>query len=100
MKFLKPILLVMAIFALLPVPAAVGDFSDRLGAFFGGTDGPGATEILKPDEAFRMSVHAAGNEILVVRWEIEGGYYLYHDKFALASRDDTVRVKGFSDTTR
>lgn len=42
-------------------------------------------EFLDPDVAFRPTITASENGAsLVVRWDIEDGYYLYRDKFRIA----------------
>ena len=45
-------------------------------------------ELLAPDEAFVISVTAADDNTLQVRWDIADGYYMYRDRirFSTASR--------------
>ena len=40
----------------------------------------GEQEFLHPDDAFVLTVHAAADEILLARFQIREGYYLYRDK--------------------
>jgi len=50
-------------------------------------------EFLEPDQAFVLSAEATPEgDAVVARWQIADGYYLYRDKFAFASADDTVRL--------
>jgi thiol:disulfide interchange protein DsbD len=44
-----------------------------------------ADDPLKPDQAFRYSVAAEGNDI-VVRWDILPGYYLYQERMSFEAR--------------
>jgi thiol:disulfide interchange protein DsbD len=43
--------------------------------------GSGADEFLDPDVAFRLGAEAESPDLLVARWSIAKGYYLYRDKF-------------------
>ncbi len=44
-----------------------------------------ADEFLQPDQAFRISGEAAGPDAVIVRWDIEPGYYMYRSKFRFDS---------------
>jgi thiol:disulfide interchange protein DsbD len=55
-------------------------------------DGGRRTEFLHPDEAFSFELSAMGPETLLARFFIEPGYYLYKDKFSVASNDPGVEV--------
>ena len=97
MKFVKRILFFTALFVLIPVSAEAGDLGDRLVALFGGTTSAGSSEILTAEEAFQLSAQgSSGKDRLIVRWDIADGYYLYRDKFALATEDDDIRLREFS----
>jgi thiol:disulfide interchange protein DsbD len=74
--------------AQLEFPAASGTAASRITALdtpslFGDNLGLGAgdDDFLEPDDAFQVHVTAAGPELLLVRWAIADGYYLYRDKF-------------------
>jgi len=61
----------------------------RLARSLGGDAGDG---FLPPEEAFRLSVRAAGPGLVEARWEIAEGYYLYRDKLGFAPAAEGVRV--------
>ena len=46
--------------------------------------GSGQTEFLDPDKAFQLSLESAGEGMLVARFLIAKGYYLYRDKMGYA----------------
>src|SRR5690606_27676563 len=46
----------------------------------GGTD-----EVLPPEQAFTMNARFDAPNELTVGWQIEPGYYLYRDKFAITA---------------
>ncbi|WP_456377788.1 protein-disulfide reductase DsbD [Thiolapillus sp.] len=48
-------------------------------------------ELLRPEQAFKMSAEAVGDKILV-RWSIEDGYYLYRNKFRFKTSDDNISL--------
>lgn len=48
-------------------------------------------ELLKPDQAYRISAEAVGNKIKV-QWEIADGYYLYQNKFRFKSDSKDVSL--------
>jgi thiol:disulfide interchange protein DsbD len=56
-----------------------------LGALLPAT-APAEDEFLQPDQAFRISGAADGPNAVVVRWDIEPGYYMYQSKFRFESR--------------
>ena len=49
-------------------------------------------EFLQPDQAFRISGDAAGEDAVVVSWDIEPGYYMYQSKFRFASETPGFEV--------
>jgi thiol:disulfide interchange protein DsbD len=49
-------------------------------------------EFLQPDQAFRISGEAAGADAVVVRWDIEPGYYMYQSKFRFASETPGIET--------
>ena len=49
-------------------------------------------EFLHPDQAFTLSVEAQDPHTLLARFAIEGGYYLYKDKFGFESQDARVTL--------
>ncbi|MGE0485037.1 MAG: protein-disulfide reductase DsbD [Gammaproteobacteria bacterium] len=78
--------LLAALCALGPGPAGAGvlDQLERLGG------ASSAREFLPPDEAFRLTdrVDADGN--LVLDFAIEPGYYLYRERFAFSTADESA----------
>ncbi|WP_456413649.1 protein-disulfide reductase DsbD [Thiolapillus sp.] len=48
-------------------------------------------ELLRPEQAFKMTAEAAGDKILV-RWHIEDGYYLYRNKFRFKTDDENISL--------
>jgi thiol:disulfide interchange protein DsbD len=64
----------LALLALLPVTA------------------PAEEDFLQPDQAFRISGTAAGPEAVLVRWDIEPGYYMYRSKFRFASESPGIEL--------
>jgi len=60
-----------------PVLAALTSIGDRLG--LGSSD----DDFLDPDDAFQLSISTGEPEMLVARWNIAEGYYLYRDKFSV-----------------
>ena len=63
---------IAALFALLLAAVAMG--------------AAGEDDFLQPDQAFRIDGSAAGPEKIVVRWDIEPGYYLYDSKLRFESK--------------
>ena len=47
-------------------------------------------EVLHPDDAFKVDVIIVSNEKLLLKWQIEPGYYLYKDKFSTSANDSSV----------
>ena len=56
-------------------------------------DNPGGqTEFLDPDEAFQLNLESAGEGMLVARFLIAKGYYLYRDKMGYAQVDGNAKL--------
>ncbi len=64
-----------------PAPANKGGALGALGAGFGFDD---SSELLPPDEAFRLDVLVRGPDRVAASWAIADGYYLYRDKFEIS----------------
>ena len=66
----------------LPKQASASASESPLAALTGDT---GGSQFLPPDQAFKLSVQAAGPDRLVAHWDIARGYHLYRDeiKFSL-----------------
>lgn len=52
--------------------------------------GDGEPEFLPPEQAFVLSVHAAGPREIVARWDIAEHYYLYRSRFAFDAADGAI----------
>jgi thiol:disulfide interchange protein DsbD len=52
----------------------------------------GQPEFLNPDEAFQLSLENAGEGMLVARFHIAEGYYLYRDKMSYLQIDGTAAL--------
>ena len=68
---------------------AGGSFSEKLGSLLGKNTSQ-EEEILDPDVAFIFSSDVAGSNSVLLRWEIEDGYYLYRDNFKFVIDDASV----------
>lgn len=51
----------------------------------------GQPEVLRPEQAFRYEVAAEGSDV-VLRWNIEPGYYLYKERMSVAARTPGVTL--------
>ncbi|MCF7991146.1 MAG: protein-disulfide reductase DsbD [Thiohalocapsa sp.] len=49
-------------------------------------------EFLQPDQAFRISGEPAGEGAVLVRWDIEPGYYMYRSKFRFESQTPGIET--------
>jgi thiol:disulfide interchange protein DsbD len=67
---------------------ALGALGDNLGLDAGEDD------FLDPDVAFQPDVIAAAPDLLLVRWRIADGYYLYRDKISITIEDSTGITAG------
>jgi thiol:disulfide interchange protein DsbD len=58
---------------------------------FNSQDNLGVSQVLPPDQAFIFSTYIEDNSnVLVARWEIVDGYYLYRDQFKFALKNAGV----------
>ena len=67
----------------------------RLLKLFDSSDNPAVVEeeFLDPDAAFRFSAFVPERHTVNLMWQIEDGYYLYHDKFSVSVIDSNKEVK-------
>ena len=56
----------------------------------------GQTEFLDPDEAFQLNLESAGEGMLVARFLITKGYYLYRNKMGYTQVDGTAKLEPYS----
>ena len=56
----------------------------------------GQTEFLDPDKAFQLNLERAGEGMLVARFLIAKGYYLYRDKMGYAQVDGSAKLGPYS----
>ena len=68
---------------------ALAQLGDSLGL------GDANEEFLDPDQAFVLSTEMGADNIMVARWAIADGYYMYRDKFRFASNDNGEEWSGF-----
>ena len=54
------------------------------------------TEFLDPDEAFQLSLESAGEGMIVARFLIAKGYYLYRDKMGYTQVDGTTKLGSYT----
>mgnify|MGYP001488635757 CR=1 FL=1 len=47
-------------------------------------------EVLHPDDAFKVEPRVISNNKLLVKWQIEPGYYLYKEKFSISANDTST----------
>lgn len=73
-----------------PAVQAGGSFTEKLGSLLGKNTSH-EEEILDPDVAFIFSSDVAGSSTVLLRWEIEDGYYLYRDNFKFVIDDTEVK---------
>ena len=99
-SILRRVLISLVVIAAIASPAyAAETVGQRLLKLFNSSDSsaPAAEEeILDPDQAFRFSAEISQNNTVNLMWQIEDGYYLYHDKFSvsvLESNGDVVLGK-------
>ena len=53
-------------------------------------------QFLHPDEAFIMMASVEGPALVKVRWQIEDGYYLYHDQFKFEITEGNASIDSAS----
>ena len=56
----------------------------------------GQTEFLDPDEAFQLNLESAGEGMLVARFHIAKGYYLYRDKMGYVQVDGAAKLGSYT----
>ncbi len=52
----------------------------------------GPENLLRAEEAFKVTVHEINPEQLALKWDISAGYYLYRDKIAVTSQTPDIQV--------
>lgn len=66
---------------------------ERLLKLFGSDRSPAVTEeFLDPEQAFRFFAAVSGNNTVNLMWQIEEGYYLYHDKFSVVVLESSREI--------
>lgn len=50
------------------------------------------SELLPPEQAFKLSAKATSDEKIVLTWQITDGYYLYRDKLGFESQTDGIQL--------
>lgn len=72
------------------LPASTAGGGGILGQVLGGGDSD--SDILPPDEAFRIDARVIDANTLGVSWTIEPGYYLYRSEFDFEVIDGTIQL--------
>lgn len=52
-------------------------------------------DILRPEQAFQLSVVGKSRQLVELEWRIEPGYHLYRDKIKIESQSDGVKAGDF-----
>lgn len=52
----------------------------------------GTSDLLPPEQAFKVSAKAVSTEQIEVSWEIADGYYLYRNKTSITSQSDAIQL--------
>lgn len=90
MKKILTIIIVLQTMLMGSAVQAGGSFTEKLGSLLGKNTSQ-EEEILDPDVAFIFSSDVAGSSTVLLRWEIEDGYYLYRDNFKFVIDDTEVK---------
>lgn len=86
MNIARFLLLACVFLFVCPHPYAAESLDEKLGNLLGSLTGDAdETEILDPDQAFRISADVADVHHLKLHWDIATGYYLYRDKFSFTT---------------
>ncbi len=80
---------ILIVFLFFSSVVSAGGIGEKLGGFFSDNQAV-SDEILNPEIAFQFFPDAYADGQLLIRWQIEPGYYLYKDKLSIASQDRSV----------
>jgi len=78
------------VFVLFSLSVSAGDLTNKLSDLFSFQDSNSADEILDPEIAFLVSAEVLSDGQLYLDWDIKPGYYLYKDKFSVATDNPEV----------
>lgn len=81
---------------ILSLSVNAGEISNKLKDLFSFQDSTATDEILDPEIAFRVIADIDSNNLLILNWEIETGYYLYKNKFSVESDDAALNLGSFN----
>ena len=77
-------------------PLSATSLGDRLANIFNTENTAISDEILDPEDAFKVLIQANRDNSVTLDWNIEPGYYLYHDKFRVNVSGDDQRTGSFT----
>ena len=75
---------------LFSLPVNAGELANKLSDLFSFQESVSADEILDPEIAFRVSAEVLSDRQLHLNWEIKPGYYLYKNKFTVATDNPDI----------
>lgn len=94
---MRVVQLVFLIFSLLfSLTVNAGDLGNKLGDLFSFESSPASDEILDPEIAFRVTAHVVSENNIELNWDIEPGYYLYKNKFAVESAHPNLTLGAYA----
>jgi thiol:disulfide interchange protein DsbD len=92
------IILLRSLVVIIPLVVSGNSVADTVGErllkLFGSSDDQvlNEEEILDPEQAFRFSAVVSDDKTVNLMWQIEDGYYLYHDKFSVTLLDSDGEI--------
>ncbi len=89
MNVVRYVLFIISLLSSLTVNA--GDLGNKLNDLFSFQKSE-SNEILDPDVAFQVHADVSSSNTIVLGWEIEPGYYLYKNKFSVASENPALML--------
>lgn len=82
-------------FLLFSFSVNAGELENKLSDLFSFESTSAENEILDPDVAFRVIADIDSNKQLVLKWDIEPGYYLYKNKFSVDSANPNLTLGNY-----
>ena len=91
----KKFAFILLVLSSLSFSVGAASLSDRLSQAIGNIGTP-SDEILDPEIAFLFSSELIDGQTLKLRWQIEQGYYLYQNRFAVESQSSNLSIGNFT----